>query len=43
MADILHQRITGAEVPTPYAQGLEALSFPDEHLIEKKVVQLLRL
>lgn len=37
------QRITGAEVPTPYAIGLEALSFPDEALIEKKVVQLLRL
>ncbi|KAH8151687.1 uncharacterized protein LAJ45_04309 [Morchella importuna] len=37
------QRITGAEVPTPYAIGLEALSFPDEALIEKKIVQLLRL
>ncbi|KAF8541884.1 thiamine diphosphate-binding protein [Trichophaea hybrida] len=37
------QRVTGAEVPTPYAQGLEELSFPDENLIEKKVVQLLRL
>lgn len=37
------QRVTGAEVPTPYAQGLEALSFPDEHVIEKKVAQLLRL
>ncbi|CCX34203.1 thiamine diphosphate-binding protein [Pyronema domesticum] len=37
------QRITGAEVPTPYAQGLEALSFPDEDLIEKKIAQLLRL
>ncbi|KAA8906509.1 pyruvate dehydrogenase E1 component beta subunit [Sphaerosporella brunnea] len=37
------QRVTGAEVPTPYAQGLEALSFPDEHIIEKKVAQLLRV
>jgi pyruvate dehydrogenase E1 component beta subunit len=37
------QRITGAEVPTPYAQKLELLAFPDEHLIEKKIVQLLRL
>ncbi|KAI5855263.1 thiamine diphosphate-binding protein [Tricharina praecox] len=37
------QRVTGAEVPTPYAAGLEALSFPDEHVIEKKIVQLLRL
>ncbi|KAF8250212.1 hypothetical protein K440DRAFT_619693 [Wilcoxina mikolae CBS 423.85] len=37
------QRVTGAEVPTPYAQGLEELSFPDENLIEKKVAQLLRL
>lgn len=37
------QRVTGAEVPTPYAIGLEALSFPDEHVISKKVAQLLRL
>jgi len=37
------QRVTGAEVPTPYAQDLEALSFPDEHVIEKKVAQLLCL
>lgn len=37
------QRITGAEVPTPYNAKLEAMSFPDENLIEKKVVQLLRL
>ncbi|KAI5806335.1 thiamine diphosphate-binding protein [Geopyxis carbonaria] len=37
------QRVTGAEVPTPYNANLEAMAFPDEHLIEKKVVQLLRL
>ncbi|KAF3939648.1 hypothetical protein ABW19_dt0204208 [Dactylella cylindrospora] len=37
------QRVTGAEVPTPYAQGLEAMSFPDEDLILKKAVQLLRV
>lgn len=37
------QRITGAEVPTPYAAGLEALSFPDEDLIVKKTASLLRV
>jgi len=37
------QRVTGAEVPTPYAQKLEAMAFPDEHVVEKKVAQLLRL
>jgi len=37
------QRITGAEVPTPYAIGLEHLSFPDEDLMVKKTAQLLRL
>lgn len=37
------QRVTGAEVPTPYAKGLEAMSFPDEDLILKKAVQLLRV
>ncbi|KAK6543267.1 pyruvate dehydrogenase E1, beta subunit [Orbilia ellipsospora] len=37
------QRITGAEVPTPYAQGLEAMSFPDEDLIFRKAAQLLRV
>lgn len=42
-ADPPIQRITGAEVPTPYNAGLEDMSFPDEALIEKKVVQLLRL
>ena len=37
------QRVTGAEVPTPYALGLEAMSFPDEHVVVQKVAQLLRL
>ncbi|EWC44199.1 mitochondrial pyruvate dehydrogenase E1 component subunit beta [Drechslerella stenobrocha 248] len=37
------QRVTGAEVPTPYAQGLEAMAFPDEDLIFKKVAGLLRV
>ncbi|KAI0465661.1 transketolase [Xylaria cf. heliscus] len=44
--DYLHapaQRITGAEVPTPYAQGLEALSFPTEQIIEDYAAKLLRL
>jgi len=44
--DYLHapaQRITGAEVPTPYAKGLEDLSFPDESLIETYAKKLLRL
>ncbi|CAK7273939.1 pyruvate dehydrogenase E1, beta subunit [Sporothrix epigloea] len=36
------QRITGAEVPTPYAQKLEELSFPTEELIEKFAAKLLR-
>lgn len=37
------QRITGAEVPTPYAQGLEQLSFPTEQLIEDYAAKLLRV
>jgi pyruvate dehydrogenase E1 component beta subunit len=37
------QRITGAEVPTPYAQGLEQMAFPDEQLIENYAAKLLRL
>ncbi|KAI2605365.1 pyruvate dehydrogenase E1 component beta subunit mitochondrial precursor [Hypoxylon fragiforme] len=37
------QRITGAEVPTPYAQGLEQMSFPTEQLIEKFAAKLLRV
>ena len=30
-------RVTGADVPTPYAANLEALAFPDEHVIVKAV------
>ncbi|KAI1472597.1 pyruvate dehydrogenase E1 component beta subunit mitochondrial precursor [Daldinia caldariorum] len=37
------QRITGAEVPTPYAQGLERMSFPTEELIEKFTAKVLRV
>ncbi|KAF8468872.1 pyruvate dehydrogenase E1 component beta subunit mitochondrial precursor [Kalaharituber pfeilii] len=37
------QRVTGAEVPTPYAIGLEKMSFPDEEVIVGKVKQLLRV
>ncbi|KAI2602732.1 pyruvate dehydrogenase E1 component beta subunit mitochondrial precursor [Hypoxylon sp. NC1633] len=37
------QRITGAEVPTPYAQGLEQMSFPNEDLIEKFTAKVLRV
>ncbi|KAK4136877.1 thiamine diphosphate-binding protein [Trichocladium antarcticum] len=37
------QRVTGADVPTPYAAGLEAMSFPTEELIEQYAVRMLRL
>ena len=37
------QRVTGAEVPTPYAQKLEEMSFPTEQLIEDHAAKLLRL
>jgi pyruvate dehydrogenase E1 component beta subunit len=37
------QRVTGAEVPTPYAQKLEEMSFPTETLIEQHSAKLLRL
>ena len=37
------QRVTGAEVPTPYAQGLEEMSFPTEQLIEDHAAKLLRV
>ncbi|KAK4247020.1 hypothetical protein C7999DRAFT_41636 [Corynascus novoguineensis] len=37
------QRITGADVPTPYAQKLEEMSFPTEELIEQYAAKLLRL
>ncbi|KAI1379231.1 pyruvate dehydrogenase E1 component beta subunit mitochondrial precursor [Hypoxylon crocopeplum] len=37
------QRITGAEVPTPYAQGLEQMAFPTEQLIENFAAKVLRV
>ncbi|ROV98736.1 hypothetical protein VMCG_06742 [Cytospora schulzeri] len=37
------QRVTGAEVPTPYAAKLEEMSFPTESLIEHQAAKLLRL
>ncbi|KAL2884746.1 Pyruvate dehydrogenase E1 component subunit betamitochondrial [Ceratocystis lukuohia] len=37
------QRITGADVPTPYAQGLEEMSFPSESLIENYIAKTLRV
>jgi pyruvate dehydrogenase E1 component beta subunit len=36
-------RITGAEVPTPYAQKLEEMSFPNETLIADYAAKLLRV
>ena len=36
-------RVTGAEVPTPYAQKLEEMSFPNEDLIAKYAAKLLRV
>ena len=36
-------RVTGAEVPTPYAQKLEEMAFPDEELITKYAAKLLRV
>ena len=36
-------RVTGAEVPTPYAQKLEEMSFPTEELIAKYAAKLLRV
>jgi pyruvate dehydrogenase E1 component beta subunit len=36
-------RVTGAEVPTPYAQVLEDMSFPAEDLIETYAAKLLRI
>lgn len=36
-------RITGAEVPTPYAAGLEDMSFPGEALIVQQAAKLLRV
>jgi pyruvate dehydrogenase E1 component beta subunit len=37
------QRITGADVPTPYAFQLEEMSFPNEGLIENYAAKMLRL
>ncbi len=37
------QRITGAEVPTPYAKELEEMSFPNEQLIEDYAAKLLKV
>jgi len=37
------QRITGAEVPTPYAQKLEDMSFPNEPMIEAYIAKMLKL
>ncbi|PWY96790.1 pyruvate dehydrogenase E1 component, beta subunit [Aspergillus sclerotioniger CBS 115572] len=36
-------RVTGAEVPTPYAAGLEQMSFPQEDTIVTQAAKLLRL
>ena len=36
-------RVTGAEVPTPYAQKLEDMSFPQNDLILAQAAKLLRL
>ncbi|KAL5335670.1 thiamine diphosphate-binding protein [Aspergillus crustosus] len=36
-------RVTGAEVPTPYALGLENLSFPQEDTIVGQAAKLLRV
>lgn len=37
------QRVTGADVPTPYAAKLEEMSFPTEALIEQHAAKLLRV
>ena len=36
-------RVTGAEVPTPYAVGLEQMSFPQVDTILSQATKLLRL
>lgn len=36
-------RVTGAEVPTPYAEKLEKMSFPTEQLIADYAAKLLRV
>jgi pyruvate dehydrogenase E1 component beta subunit len=35
------ERITGADIPTPYAANLEELSFPDTNLIKKVIKRTL--
>lgn len=37
------QRVTGADVPTPYAEKLEQMAFPNEQLIENYVAKMLKL
>ncbi|KAK3336371.1 thiamine diphosphate-binding protein [Cercophora scortea] len=37
------QRVCGADVPTPYAAGLEEMAFPSESIIERQAIKLLRL
>ena len=36
-------RVTGAEVPTPYAQKLEEMSFPQEDMITAYAAKLLKV
>ena len=36
-------RVTGAEVPTPYAQKLEEMSFPQEDTITNYAAKLMRV
>jgi len=36
-------RVTGAEVPTPYAEKLEEMAFPNDDLIVQYAAKLLRL
>jgi len=31
------QRVTGADIPTPYAENLEKLSFPEPDIIAETV------
>jgi len=35
------ERVTGADLPTPYAASLEGAAFPDEAVIEKVVLRSL--
>ncbi|KAK0628262.1 pyruvate dehydrogenase E1 component subunit beta [Bombardia bombarda] len=37
------QRVTGADVPTPYAAGLEEMAFPNESVIEQYAKKMLHL